>query len=139
MDLIQLSVSADNLRKLRYMYTYRMQMRQECTPVGCVAAAHWPLYRSLLPGGVSTPVGVSARGVSAPGGCLLWGVSAVGGVCSGVVCSRGGGVWRGRPPCEQNDRQVQKYYRGHNFVATCKNTIVPINSLSFLYPFFLIE
>ena len=40
MDLIQLSVSADNLRKLRYMYTYRMQMRQECIPVGCVVAAH---------------------------------------------------------------------------------------------------
>ena len=28
MDLIQLSVSADNLPKLRYMHTYRMQMRK---------------------------------------------------------------------------------------------------------------
>ena len=25
------------------------------------------------------------------------------------------------PPCEQNDRQVQKYYLGHNFVAAGNN------------------
>ena len=25
------------------------------------------------------------------------------------------------PPCEQNDKQVQKYYLGHNFVAAGKN------------------
>ena len=80
--------------------------------------------------------------MSDPGGCLLWGVSALGGVCSGGhvclgnVSAPGGGVsalgqgvcsWEGcgipacteadTPPCEQNDKQVQKYYLGHNFVA----------------------
>ena len=25
------------------------------------------------------------------------------------------------PPCEQNDKQVQKYYLGHNFVAAGNN------------------
>ena len=79
------------------------------------------------------------------GGCLLWGggvsgpggcVPGPGGVCSGgeVVCLVQGGVCSGGvggclprclvryhhpppPPCEQNDKQVQKYYLGHNFVA----------------------
>ena len=63
--------------------------------------------RSLLPGGCLL------RG----GWCLLLGgVSAPGGSVPG-----GGGhpsMHRGRhPPCEQNDKQVQKYYLGHNFVA----------------------
>ena len=51
--------------------------------------------------------------MSAPGG-----VSALGGVCSG---GGGGGILActeaDTPPCEQNDRQVQKYYLGHNFIA----------------------
>ena len=90
------------------------------------------------PGGMSAPGGVSApgglggcsSGVSAPGGCLLWGMSA-----RGVVCSRGwsalGGVCgipacteADTPPREQNDRQVQKYYLGHNFVAAGNNANV---------------
>ena len=67
-------------------------------------------------GGVSAP-GVSAPGVSAPGGCLLGEVSAPRGclLWAGGVCS-GGGI-----PCEQNERQVQKYYLGHNFVTAGKN------------------
>ena len=36
----------------------------------------------------------------------------------GGVLPSGGGVL---PPCEQNDRQVQKYYLGHNFVAAGNN------------------
>ena len=80
------------------MYSSRMRTGRSLT-----------VCRSLLPGG---------------GG---------GGVCFGVVCSRGGwGVSAARggggggsipacteadPPCEQNDKQMQKYYLGHNFVA----------------------
>ena len=89
--------------------------------------------------------GVSALGVCVPGpgGCLLWGMylvpgggSALGGVCSGGVpgpggvCS-GGCTWSGGVsalggsaqggcqvlfPCEQNDKQVKKYYLAPNFV-----------------------
>ena len=69
-------------------------------------------------GGVSAP-----RGVSAPegvclllGGCLLpGGVSALGG-CGIPTCTEAD-----TPPCEQNDKQVQKYYLGHNFVAAGKD------------------
>ena len=81
-------------------------------------------------------------GVSAPGRCmlwggLLWGVYARGGLLLGNVCSGGGSApggvsalggcllrgvsqhaLRQTLPCEQNDRQVQKYYLGHNFVAS---------------------
>ena len=42
--------------------------------------------------------------MSAPGGCLL-----LGGVSQHAL--------RQTPPREQNDKQVQKYYLGHNFVA----------------------
>ena len=66
--------------------------------------------------GVSALGGVCFRGLSTPGGwgCLLWGVSASGGVVSQHAL-------RQTPPCEQNDKQVQKYYLGHNFVAAGKN------------------
>ena len=46
--------------------------------------------RSLLPGG---------------GGCLLGGGGSI------PACTEAD------PPCEQNDKQMQKYYLGHNFVA----------------------
>ena len=66
---------------------------------------------------MSAPGGCLLQGVSTPGGCLLQG-----GVCSeGGVCSRGGGIpactEADTPPCEQSDKQVQKYYLGHNYVA----------------------
>ena len=98
--------------------------------------------RSLLPGGGG---GVCSRGICPQGVCLLQGggvcapgVSALGrwvgicsrgGVCSGGVCSGGGGVSASvhagipHPPCEQNEKQVQKYYLGHNFVAAGKNEV----------------
>ena len=89
------------LSPLRWRLQCCRFIRQECIPVGCVQAAHWPypggggcllqgvsaLGGSVCSGGVSAP----RVGVSAPGG-----VSALGGVCSweyllpgGCVCSRG--------------------------------------------------
>ena len=62
--------------------------------------------------------------MSALGGVCSWGVSATGGVCSGGGCLLpGGGIpacTKADTPCEQNDKQVQKYYLGHNFVAAGK-------------------
>ena len=63
--------------------------KQECIPVGCVLAAHWPYVAVCFLGGC-----VCSGGVSAPrgGGCLLWeggllqGVCLVWGVYSGGVC-----------------------------------------------------
>ena len=96
-------------------------------------------------GGVSAPGGVWSRG------CLVWGGVCSRGVCSQGCLVRGvsapGGwvgllrgvyglgeisVWSGGsasvpsglpPPWEQNDKQVQKYYLGHNFVAAGNNPI----------------
>ena len=109
-----------------------------CSQGGCL------LWGCLLLG-VSASGGVCYRRLSAlGGGCLLlggclppWGVCSgvfvfsgecllPGGVCSwggwGVSASGGGVVSQHvlrqtPPPCEQNDKQVQKYYLGHNFVA----------------------
>ena len=47
----------------------------------------------LLPGGVCSRGMSAPRGESALGGCLLWGV------CSGGVCSLGGGI----PACTEAD------------------------------------
>ena len=101
--------------------------------------------RSLLPEG-----GCLLRGVCSWGGCLLvggvcsrGGCLLLGGVCSGGRCLLPGGCllsggcllprgvsalggwhpsmhWGRHSPCEQNDRQVKKYYLGHNFVAAGK-------------------
>ena len=109
----------------------------------------------LLPGGVCfwgcLLGGVCSRGLSALGGVNSGGVCSggcllPGGLLLGGVCSRGclllGGLLRGggipacteadTPPREQNDKQVQKYYLGHNFVAAGKKyektnipTVVP--------------
>ena len=99
----------------------------------------------LLPGGgawpgpggvcvVSAPGGWSAPGrVSAPGGgtCLVGGgvVSGLGGSAPGGMSGRGGvclsTFWDTTPPPrEQNDKQVQKYYLGHNFVAAGNYIVV---------------
>ena len=69
-------------------------------------------FWGCLPLGVSAWGGVCSRGCLLWGACLLWGVSAPGG--GGVVSQH---APRQTPPCEQNDKQVQKYYLGHNFVA----------------------
>ena len=94
----------------------------------------------LLPGGCTW-----SWGDVLPGGCLLWGVYLVPGVCvcsQGGFCSWGvylvpggctwswrvsapeggggllpGGCVRYSLPCEQNDKQVQKYYLALNFVC----------------------
>ena len=60
--------------------------------------------------------GVSALG----GGGLVWGVYS-GGVSQHALR---------QTPCEQNDRQVQKYYLGHNFVAAGNNFL---SILDFLF------
>ena len=99
-----------------------VQVWQECIPVGCVPAAHWPYAGACFSWGggvcfwgVSAPGGVSAAlggvcfwgGCLLPGGCLLLGggVSASqGGVCFWGGCLLPGGVpaswgvsasWRG--------------------------------------------
>ena len=61
------------------------------------------------PGGL-LPGGVSAVGGPAPGGCLLPGGMPTSGPGGCIPACNGG-----RPPCEQNDRQVQKYYLAPNF------------------------
>ena len=100
------------------------QKEQDCIPVGCVPPACWPYLPSCTAQG-----GACSGGVSAPGGgacsqgeaCLLQR-----GVCSwgrGGLLPWGGLLWGypnmrwGRPPCEQNDRQVKKYYLAPNFVC----------------------
>ena len=88
-------------------------------PGGLLWGGAWS--RGVYSGGVSALGGVSAPGGSALGGegvPVLWGVCS-GGVCSGVCVPGLGGYHH--PPCEQNDKQVQKYYLGHNFVAAGNN------------------
>ena len=68
--------------------------------------------RGMSAGGVSAPGGMSAPG----GGCLLSGGVYFGGDLP--QCLLG---YHLPPPREQNDKQVQKYYLGHNFVAAGKN------------------
>ena len=96
LDLIQTKidslVSGYGLRKSsQYSQTFlEGKWKQECIPVGCVRAAHWPYA------GVCFWGGCLLRGCVCSRGCLLWGgsapgVSALGGVCSGKVCLLSGG------------------------------------------------
>ena len=101
---------------------------QECIPVGCIPAEHWPYSGVCCSWG-----GVPACSV---GGCLVWGVYLPGpGGCTCLVWwgvpawSRGGvpawlggmGAWSGTPPpCGQNDTRLWKYYLGQNFVSAGK-------------------
>ena len=79
-------------------------------------------------GGGSAPwgVGLLLEGGSAPGGCLVmgWGAWSQGGPAPG----RGGipACTEADSRCEQNDRQVQKYYLGHNFVEAGKKFRFPV-------------
>ena len=117
------------------------QMQQECIPVGCVPAARRPYTGVCFPGGCLVQGGVvwclvQERGCLLRGcgvwsrGGLVWGGPGLGGVPGPGWCGPEGClVWGGSasvpsgipppppPPCEQNDKQVQKYYLGHNFVA----------------------
>ena len=47
--------------------------KQECIPVGCVPATHWPYARVCFQGGVCSWGGVFPRGVSALGGVFFLG------------------------------------------------------------------
>ena len=74
------------------------------------------------PGRMSVPGGVCSRGVSAPRRMSVpQGGSASGGI---PACTEAD------PPCEQNDRQVQKYYLGHNFVAAGNDDRIKSNTPS---------
>ena len=96
--------------------------RQECIPVGCVPAAHWPFAGVCFPGG-SCPGGASGiRGGLLPAGVCCWGVwsrgvSALGGGCQ----LQGGLVWgvsqhalRQKPsnPPVDRCRRLWKHYLG---------------------------
>ena len=63
--------------------TEKNKFKQECIPVGCVPAAHWP-YAWVCFGGVSLPGGASflGEGASFLGGASFWG---------------GGSPWQGVP------------------------------------------
>ena len=81
----------------------------------------WGMY--LVPRGCTWPWGVTNPGdYLVPRGCAP-GLSQQGCTWSrgGVPGPRGylvlGGSCLGTPPCEQNDRQVQKYYLAPNFVC----------------------
>ena len=110
-------------------------VKQECIPVGCILPACCPyLPACTAPRGVYLPGGCTCWGCTCPGvylpmggvpvwdGCTcpgsvpVWGVYLPGGsTCLGVYLP--GGTCPGTPPCEQNDRQVQKYYLAPNFVC----------------------
>ena len=77
--------------------TTKRNSKQECIPVGCVLAAHWPYARVCFGGCLLRGVCLLLGGVYPWGVCLLLGglppggVSALGGVCSwGVSAPRGG-------------------------------------------------
>ena len=87
----------------------------------------WSQGVYLVPGGVPGLGGTwFLRGTWSPGGYLVPGsVPGLGGVPGpgwgylvlGGVTGPGGCTYPGTPPCEQNDRQVQKYYLAPNFAG----------------------
>ena len=82
---------------LHYLRSYgNFKIVQECIPVGCVPAAHWPYAGVCFGGGVSASGGcwpLLHGGVWSRGFCLVWGdLSHSGGVWSGGFCSGGGGL-----------------------------------------------
>ena len=112
-----------------------MYNKQECIPVGCVPAAHWPYAGvcfpggglpgpggSLVPGGSAWSGGVSAlsRGVACPvcgGGSLVPGGSAWS--RGGLPGSGGGSAWSGGGLASQHAlRQIPPMDR---ITDACKN------------------
>ena len=89
--------------------------KQECIPVGCVPAAHWPYAAVYFPGGVCLVWGglLLRGGLPGPGGCLpgLGGSPwSAGGVClagPGGLLLPEGSAWLvrrwGIPPCTEAD------------------------------------
>ena len=118
------SVSIVKYKQLKYLKCNRHKkiIKQECIPVRCVPPACCPYLPvcTARGGGVSGPRkctcwgGICTWGCTCPGsvpvqGCTCWGctwqgVYLMGGVPGGRVPAEG------TPLCEQNDRQVQKYY-----------------------------
>ena len=77
----------------------------------------------LVPGGAPGPMrvylvlgGTWYRG-GVPGRGCTWSQGLGGVSAPGVYLVPGGGGVSGTPPCEQNDKQVQKYYLAPNFVC----------------------
>ena len=106
---------------------------------GCLLLGEVLLWGVLAPGGCLLPGGCPLLGVSTPEG---------GGVCSGGCLLRGGACSQGgvlvsqhalrqTPSHEQNDRQVQKYYLGHNFVvAGKKQEFIPVGCVLLVLPLY---
>ena len=71
--------------------TTKRNSKQECIPVGCVLAAHWPYARVCFRGGVCSG-GCLLRGVCLlPGAVYPWGVCLLlGGLLPGGVSAPGG-------------------------------------------------
>ena len=104
--------------------------KQERIPVGCVPPACCPYLPACTAPGWCTCLGVYLVGVCTywwgvpVWGCVpAWGCTYPGGVPA-RGCTYPGGTCPGTPPCEQTDRQVQKYYLAPNFV--CSNNTVTV-------------
>ena len=80
------------------MDSWQWMKKQECIPVGCVPAAHWPYPGVSFLGGGCTCPGCACQGVwsggCGPGGCTCPGVVPAGGARQGGACwgvpARGG-------------------------------------------------
>ena len=99
---------------------------QKATPEGhtrrpyqkAITEGHPPPPGGSAPGGVPGPGGSGPEGSGPEGDAWSWGVSAPRGICSRGVSQH---ALRQTAPREQNYRQVQKYYLGHNFIAAGKD------------------
>ena len=89
--------------------TGKINMKQDCIPVGCVPPARWPYLPAcsvggaggLLPGVGGLLLGGVCSGGVCSGGCLLLGGSALGGVSQHALRQT-------PPPCEQNHTRLWK-------------------------------
>ena len=103
-----------------------MQIKQVCIKVGCVPPACW-LYRGRgggCIGGSAQPRGwVCIPGGSASGGSASQGGLNPGGLHLGGSASRGWGLGRPPPPCEQNDIGVKTLPCPQTSFAGGKNSL----------------